>query len=236
MGSIKELGNWEEFVCPMTWTEGHIWVTDDLVTQTSIFQYKYVVKQEHDQTIWETGMNRLADLTVLTNQAKGQGNQVKHVQLLDEWEHFTIKFAVNYNLDNDYYNLRINGSREELGNWKVGSGPVQMDRSETARWFMPSKYGAKLKPWEIFVRMRNDITQNNNTLKYNYSVKKDSWNDEIWEWEREPARTLRFLEPEHYTGQKEKEFDLEQTGSDVFVVNGQVEKADGNFVSHFFIQ
>lgn len=71
MGNIEELGGWEEFVCPMTWTEGHIWVTNDLVTPHSTFQYKYVVKQAHGEHIWEAGINRLADLTVLTNQNKG---------------------------------------------------------------------------------------------------------------------------------------------------------------------
>lgn len=156
------------------------------------------MKQDHGATIWETGINRLADLTILTNQNKGgtlNNAQAKHVQLLDEWGHFTIKFAVNYNLDNDFYNLRINGSRDELGNWKEGHGPVQMDRSETARWFMPSKYGAKVRPWEIFVRIKNDISEDNDTIKYNYSVKRDTWNDEIWEWEREPSRTLRLMDP-----------------------------------------
>lgn len=202
MGSIPELGNWTEFVCPMTWTEGHIWVTKDLVVHSQpIFQYKYVIKQEHGETIWEGGMDRIADLTILVNQNKDMPKpSVKHVQLQDEWEHFAVKFSVNYNLDNDYYNVRINGSREELGDWKDGSGPVQMDRCETARWFMPTKYGGKLKPWEIFVRMKNDLTDLNNSFRYNYSVKKDSWNDECWEWEREPSRMITFMKPQLYKG------------------------------------
>ena len=44
MGSIKELGCWKEFVCPMKWTEDHIWVTDELLVESPIFQYKYVLK------------------------------------------------------------------------------------------------------------------------------------------------------------------------------------------------
>ena len=96
---------------------------------------------------------------------------------------------------------------------------------------MPAKYGAQLKPWEIFIRMKNDLSDTNDTIRYNYSVKRDSWNDEVWEWEREPSRTLKFMKPQMYTGQQEKQFDLEQTGSEVFIVNGQVEKADGNFVN-----
>ena len=111
---------------------------------------------------------------------------------------------MNYCLDDDYYNVRVNGSREELGKWKEGSGPVQMDRRETPRWFMPSKYGGKLRPWELFVRIKNDLSDSNSTIKYNYSVKRDSWNDECWEWEREPARVLTLLKPQSYTGHSEK--------------------------------
>lgn len=67
MGNIKELGAWNEFVCPMQWTEGHIWITDNLTLTQPIFYYKYVVKQEDGPTIWETGFDRLADLTILPN-------------------------------------------------------------------------------------------------------------------------------------------------------------------------
>ena len=239
MGSIPELGSWTEFACPMTWTDGHVWVTNDLTVRSqAIFQYKYVIKQEQGETIWESGLDRLADLTILANQSKDRhASNVKFVQLQDEWEHFTMKFSVNYNFDDDYYNLRVNGSREELGKWKEGSGPVKMDRCENARWFMPAKFGVKLKPWEVFIRLKNDLSDTNNSIRYNYSVKKDTWNDECWEWEREPARTVKFLRPQMYTGQDGgQHFDVEQDGSEVFIVNGQVEKADGNFLNPFFIQ
>ena len=56
MGSIVELGNWNDFVCKMTWTEGHIWVTDNLVVKSApYFSYKYVVKGDdmNDEAIWE---------------------------------------------------------------------------------------------------------------------------------------------------------------------------------------
>lgn len=78
MGSIKELGEWNEFVCPLTWTEGHIWVTNDLIVKSSpIFQYKYVIKQEQAETIWESGMNRIADLTILADQNKNNNGVIK---------------------------------------------------------------------------------------------------------------------------------------------------------------
>lgn len=67
-----------------------------------------------------------------------------------------------------------------------------MDMCEKARWYIPTKYGAKLRPWEIFIRMSNNLADNNSVIKYNYSVKRDSWNDEMWEWERDPVRQLRI--------------------------------------------
>lgn len=84
--------------------------------------------------------------------------------------------------------------------------------------------------------MNNDISEVNNSFKYNYSLKKDTWNDEVWEWEREPTRTLKIMDPEHYLGYKDKTFDLEQVTNEVFIINGQADKADANFVNEFNIK
>lgn len=124
----------------------------------------------------------------------------KRVEIFDDWEQFTIKFSVNYDLDNDFYNLRINGSREELGNWSEGTGPIVMDRCESPRWFQPNKYGQMVRPWEVFIRLKNDLSDNNCSFKYNYSIRRESLNDESSEWEREPARSLTILKPQGYQG------------------------------------
>lgn len=50
----------------MKWTEGHIWVVDDLLVQTrSVFTYKYVVMHKEKAVKWERGPHRLADLDIL---------------------------------------------------------------------------------------------------------------------------------------------------------------------------
>lgn len=49
----------------MTWTEGHIWVTDELTINEPIFQYKYVLLESNGTTTWENGFDRLADLSLL---------------------------------------------------------------------------------------------------------------------------------------------------------------------------
>lgn len=64
MGSIPELGNWKQFSCPMEWTEDHVWMTTNLNVKCHHFMYKYVVKSDQE-TVWETGFNRIADLKIL---------------------------------------------------------------------------------------------------------------------------------------------------------------------------
>ena len=55
MGSIEELGSWEQFKCCMTWTEGHYWITKDLrIKSASYFQYKYALINDKDsEVVWE---------------------------------------------------------------------------------------------------------------------------------------------------------------------------------------
>ena len=72
VGSIKELGNWKELEkVPLTWTEGHIWVTKKpiLVQDQSHFNYKYIIKTEDGTYIWENGANRVADLHIVGHSA-----------------------------------------------------------------------------------------------------------------------------------------------------------------------
>lgn len=66
---------------------------------------------------------------------------------------------------------------------------MTMDRCEQPRWFLPLKYGQKLRPWEVFIRMKNNLSENNCSFRYKYSVKHESLNDEDrFDWEREPAK------------------------------------------------
>lgn len=64
-----------------------------------------------------------------------------------------------------------------------------MLKAEVDSSFMKNKFDIQMKPWQIIVKFKNDFDQNNlNTILYNYSIKKDMKNDEVWEWEREPSR------------------------------------------------
>ena len=66
----------------MKWSEGHVWkLTIQVPSNTSVFQYKYVVLQEGNSSIWEKGYNRIADLRLL----RIQNNDSYDVSLFDRW-------------------------------------------------------------------------------------------------------------------------------------------------------
>ena len=73
MGSIEELGSWKTYKCPMKWTEGHYWITENLhISSKSFFTYKYVIMKLNKAIKWEKGPNRIADLEILPDKHKLQ--------------------------------------------------------------------------------------------------------------------------------------------------------------------
>ena len=66
IGNIDQLGNWDDSNKRlMKWTEGHNWITEDLVTDKPFFLYKYVICRGAEIVRWEKGANRIADVEVL---------------------------------------------------------------------------------------------------------------------------------------------------------------------------
>lgn len=66
VGSIKELGEWNEFKFHCEWTEDHHWVTKQpIITQSPFFRYKYVLLEDGNLKGWERGIDRIAQLTIL---------------------------------------------------------------------------------------------------------------------------------------------------------------------------
>jgi len=66
----------------MKWSEGHVWkLTIQVPSNTPVFQYKYVVLQEGNSSIWEKGYNRIADLRLL----RIQNSDSYDVSLFDRW-------------------------------------------------------------------------------------------------------------------------------------------------------
>jgi len=66
LGHIEEMGSWKKYKCGLLWTEGHIWVTEKpIITNEPYFAYKYILLEQGSLKVWETGVNRMADLTIL---------------------------------------------------------------------------------------------------------------------------------------------------------------------------
>lgn len=65
IGNIDQLGNWKQFKANMKWTEGHVWVLQNVPISVPYFQYKYVVMNHGQPERWEQGINRIGDLALL---------------------------------------------------------------------------------------------------------------------------------------------------------------------------
>lgn len=71
VGSAEELGSWKTYKCPMKWTEGHIWVAENIeITSCSFFTYKYVIMFQNKAIKWEKGPKRIADMAILPDKNK----------------------------------------------------------------------------------------------------------------------------------------------------------------------
>jgi hypothetical protein len=119
-----------------------------------------------------------------------------------------------------------------------------MSRDTEPTVWLPVKYGKPWVPYKCTVIMSNVSSGDNgqwkaatpeNRIEYEYQMKNRIKN--VNNTEREPKRLFTILNPELYKGQ------LGATGNnlwasteEVFVVNGFVNKADGNFELDFRIQ
>ena len=119
---------------------------------------------------------------------------------------------------------------------------VLMIKEQHAFEWMYTKYGGKSQPWEYSVTFPNieggvDAvwleTAKNNRFSYKYG-KRNRMKNEM-KWEREPKRTLNIQNASDYKGQLGLQGNDHWHNTDkVFIVNGQCNKADGNFLSPFF--
>ena len=105
----------------MKWTEGHVWVIENLQISNPYFQYKYVVLNNGKPERWEQGLNRICDLKLLSSQSGGSMS----VSLFDQFDRYNVNFSMHYPV-NDSEFMRINGDPEELGFWNKGKGPLPM--------------------------------------------------------------------------------------------------------------
>ena len=163
----------------------------------------------------------------------------------DEWETFMIKFQVYEPFEDPQMDVRIQGNRPEVDN--------KVMKRQAAQDYLPYKYGKKVRPFEINIKFKQtpyvELSQNesevdrnpegevlfqgrHNRFEYCYSSKLFNSNDVVYE--REPHRVIEIQDPLHYRGQLGINKSSVQDSHKVFIVNGKIEKADGNFNGGFF--
>jgi hypothetical protein len=88
-----------------------------------------------------------------------------------------------------------------------------------------------MRPYQTSITLkqnRQTVINENIELTYSYTI--GSYGNEFPE--RTSQRKLRIIDPSSYTGQCENEICQYDT-TDCFIINGQLEKCDGNFLSNF---
>lgn len=285
VGSIPELGNFQKFKVFMKFNSNSEWILEEPIqTKETYFTYKYVVIHDDGTPQYEVGLSRIADLEAIPEMkeehSKFQEQQQqkivsairksttiqKHdeklqsgfqtvkngkiVSLYDEWETYTIKFSVLEPFDDPKIDVRLQGNNPYLHD-------QVMTRAEKPKEWLMSKYGQKVSPFELSVKMRQfpepgeaqiedgismdffdpdaesrRLEQQPNKFEYYYSLKKFGAKDIVYE--REPHRLIEIQDPLLYRGQLGAAKRTRQDSNKVFIVNGVIEKQDGNLNGGFF--
>lgn len=97
VGSLEQLGNWQSFDsdnCSLTWTQGHVWTSNIMAIRShkSIFQYKYIIKDDNGNVTWENGYNRLVDLKKMSQSQRDENV----IEIFDEWELMNVDFTIGH--------------------------------------------------------------------------------------------------------------------------------------------
>ena len=116
-----------------------------------------------------------------------------------------------------------------------------MSKSKEEIEWMFVKYGNKTKPWTYVLNLPNvdgtnhgGFSENaqNSTFEYTYGKKNCDTGKIVWE--NEPKRTLNIQNPSLYKGRDPYHAGNYWHNTDrVFIVNGQCNKADANFLGQF---
>lgn len=156
----------------------------------------------------------------------------KHIQYNLTWEKMKVNFMV-FHKDDDVYD-EILFTCEKIKVHQKRMEPMQ----RTHEWMLP-KYGTNVRPWAISVEFPNTESDEgqfrggvDSNLKYTYSLRNSRTGDIISERD---LRWIDLLNPNEYNGSLGKVGSCLWLNTDqVWLVNGSVFKADGNFLNHFF--
>ena len=231
-GDIPELGSWKNFKCRLQWTDGHIWTTPKPIkTKNRIIQYKYLVWHQQDEPKeWEHGQNRLADLNLLESKEIDLGSSnPKQLKLVDVWNSFSIKFSIFYPTNNDSDEILLRGLKHNQD--------LRMTRSSLPVPWLPNKYGENVRVFEGYMLMsNNDIKRDHKSkmalpIKYKYILNRYGKKKSILE----RNNNLRIFNIGKATEYSENVDDLESKNGEIYIINGQAEVREGNFIRPFVV-
>jgi hypothetical protein len=75
-----------------------------------------VLHKEDEPKHWESGLNRIADVQLLSNMKRQAGlKDIFTLELVDKWNKFCVKFSVIYPIDHYGGEVFINGLGPDLG-------------------------------------------------------------------------------------------------------------------------
>ncbi|KAL3027459.1 hypothetical protein AAZX31_03G053700 [Glycine max] len=82
VGGGPVLGSWDPLeALPMTWSEGHVWAVELDMPAGQTFQYKFILKGEGGDIIWQPGLDRL----IHTWETKNR------IVVLEDWENVELQ-------------------------------------------------------------------------------------------------------------------------------------------------
>ena len=155
-----------------------------------------------------------------------QVNKIKHVVLNDEWETYILKLQVQQPQSKDTFDIRMESNRPELH-------LKHLKRSKALSNYLMPKYGEASQPHEFVVKMKQeeqapDVQGSLSKIEYTYSMKNFETQEIVHE--REPYRLIEIQDPLLYRGELgfQKSSFWKETHK-AFIVNGRLERADGNF-------
>lgn len=146
-------------------------------------------------------------------------------------------FSVYHPLNDKNDEMYLDGNIGPIDYLKMSKDPSRSD-------WMSVKYGVQMAPWRISVSMPNIETgedgrwkqgSKKNQIYYSYELRNQKQGINIRE--REPERGFEIQDPQTYRGQLGALGQNVWNNTDhVFIVNGVVNKADGNFEGPFYMK
>jgi hypothetical protein len=148
------------------------------------------------------------------------------INIFDIWNCIKIKFSVQHTRIHSQQSIRLTGGLEALGNWNK-INPIELKEEFNAR------SRDELVTYSTVVNI--EVKEQTDVFSFNYSY--SLWSDNCEpEWERDPARRLTILSSEDYRGQQGLNSSFQFTNaSDVFFINGIIDKNDGFFHKNFSV-